>query len=223
MSPIVISQDPSFFFGRQGSKVPEIVEKHSRGPMPVAFTAGQGVLRGTAVYHDSRGRRGTIGHKGMSGPCGIIILEQNVVGGVPGVEIVEPPSLGESLGIQGPAIFHTDMGRGLGDQPGENKVQEGGISYPGMLYLPKHYGIASMHFQAVRVVDFHSDILYSDMGLNTLAVIFIDIGLAQGAVQMIVEGGIHGYSITFNTGYVSVKPDIIGMFVPMLLSYGIHP
>src|SRR5690606_393839 len=56
MPPIVITQDPPLFLGGQGPKVPEIIEKHSRGPMPVPFAAGQRVLGGTAVHHDSRGR-----------------------------------------------------------------------------------------------------------------------------------------------------------------------
>src|SRR5690606_6665382 len=159
----------------------------------------------------------------MPGPRGVIVLEQDVVGGVPCVEVVKPPSLGESLGVQGPAILHADLGRGLCDQPRENKVSEGGVPHPGLFNLSEHYGIARMHFQAVRMIDFHSEVLYSNTGTNALTIIFIDIGLAQGAVQMIVEGGIHGNPISFNIDYVPVIPNVVCMLFPMLLPYGIHP
>src|SRR5690606_24577600 len=80
-----------------------------------------------------------------------------------------------------------------------------------------------MHFQAVRMIDFHSEVLYSNMGTNALTIILIDMGLAQGAVQMIVEGGIHGDPISFNIGYMPVIPNVVCMLFPMLLPYGIHP
>src|SRR5690606_34702547 len=70
MPPIVIPEDPSFLLGGQGPKIPEIIEKHPRGPMAVPLTAGQGVLSRTTVYNDPRSGGGAIGHQGVPGTLG---------------------------------------------------------------------------------------------------------------------------------------------------------